>query len=100
MRGKIPGTYRLTPQQQYLLNRLPSAYQMEGYKEPPEPAEVKAARKVINQYEKAKERAVCEVRKRNEALVTKAKEAIYFDTPAEALVIVRQCEKLLKGCPV
>ena len=89
---------QLTVQQRYLLERLPSPYQMNGYKERAEPAQVKRARKLIKQWDKQEKVLQCQASKRNEALRQKAKEAIYFDTPEKALAIVRQCEKMLKGC--
>jgi hypothetical protein len=97
-RKQIPTTKRLTEQQKYLLQRIPSSYQMNGYKERVEPAEVKQARKLIERWDKEESRLRCQAGKRNEALRTKAREAVYFDTPEKALVIVRQCEKMLKGC--
>lgn len=90
--------WRLTEQQKYLLQRIPSSYQMNGYKELPMPAEVKRAEAIVNRWQKQEKRRQCQAGKRNEALRTKAREAVYFDTPQKALAIVRQCEKLLKGC--
>jgi hypothetical protein len=89
---------RLTIHQKYLLQRLPSLYSMNGHKERVEPAEVKQARKIIERWDKEESRLACESQKRKEALRQKAKEAIYFDTPEKALAIIRQCEKMLKGC--
>lgn len=89
---------QLTVEQRYLLERLPSQYQMNGYRERPEPAEVKRARKLIEQWDKQERVLQCRADARNQALRTKAREAIYFDTPEKALAIVRQCEKMLKGC--
>ncbi len=71
---------------------------MNGHKERVEPAEVKQARKIIERWDKEESRLACESQKRKEALRQKAKEAIYFDTPEKALAIIRQCEKMLKGC--
>ena len=100
MRGeKIPYN-KLTAQQAYLLQRIPAVYSMNGAEAPDEPAEVKQARKVIERWEKQEAIRKCKVQKRNEALVRKAREAVYFDKPEKALAIVHQCEKLLKGCPV
>jgi hypothetical protein len=91
-------TKRLTAQQQYLLQRIPSSYQMNGYKERAEPAEVKQARKLIERWDKQEKLLQCQAGRRNEALRQKAREAVYFDTPEKALAIIRQCEKMLKGC--
>jgi len=91
---------KLTDQQRYLLGRVPSIYQMNGYKPTPEPSEVKRARKTIERWDKAESLRSCKAKKRNEALITKAKEAVYFAPPEKALRIVQQCEKLLKDCPV
>lgn len=93
-----PGRKQLTVEQRYLLERIPSSYQMNGYKERPEPAEVKQARKLIERWDKQEKLLSCRAGKRNEALRQKAREAIYFDTPEKALAIVKQCEKMLKGC--
>jgi hypothetical protein len=71
---------------------------MDGYKERVEPAEVKQARKLIKRWDKQEKVLQCQAGKRNEALRQKAREAVYFDTPEKALVIVKQCEKMLKGC--
>lgn len=94
-----PGN-KLTQQQIYLLNRIPGIHQMNGIEPQAETAEVKRARKVIERWDKAQSLKACQQRKRNEALIRKAREAVYFDKPEKALAIVRQCEKLLKGCPV
>jgi hypothetical protein len=94
----IPIKKQLTAQQQYLLKRIPSSYRMNGYKERPESAEVRQARKLIERWDKEDKRLRCQAEQRNEALLRKAREAVYFDTPEKALVIIRQCEKMLKGC--
>jgi hypothetical protein len=94
---------KLTEQQRYLLNRIPAVYQMDDkwYGKPkPETAELKRARRLIAAWDKAEALRVCKAKKRNEALITKARESVYFDPPEKALRIVQQCEKLLKGCPV
>ena len=93
-----PSRKQLTAQQQYLLQRIPSSYQMNGYGERPEPAEVKQARKLIERWDKQEKLLSCQAEKRNEALRRKAREAVYFDTPEKALAIIQQCEKMLKGC--
>jgi hypothetical protein len=98
VRKQIPTMKRLTEQQKYLLQRIPSSYQMNGYKERAAPAEVKQAQKLIERWNKEESRLRCQAGKRNEALRTKAREAVYFDTPEKALAIVRQCEKMMKGC--
>lgn len=91
---------KLTAQQSYLLNRIPSRYDLADLPVEPEPAVVKKARKLIKQYDEQREKKQCEHRKRQEALIRKAKEAVYFDEPKKALAIVQQVEKMLKGCPV
>jgi len=91
---------KLTDHQRYLLNRIPSIHYMNGHTPKPESAEVKRARKVIDKWEKQENLLVCKAKKRNEALIAKAREAVYFASPQKALAIIRQCEKLLKGCPV
>lgn len=97
-RKPTTGTKTLTVEQRYLLERIPSSYAMNGYKERPEPAEVKRARKLIDKWDKEEKLLACRAGKRNEALRQKAREAVYFDTPEKALAIIRQCEKMLKGC--
>jgi hypothetical protein len=94
----VPNSKQLTVQQRYLLERIPSSYQMNGYKERVEPAEVKQARKLIKRWDKQEKLLACQAGKRNEALRQKAREAVYFDAPEKALAIVKQCEKMLKGC--
>jgi hypothetical protein len=96
----VRGGKGMTDQQKYLLNRIPTIYQLDGDKPTPETAEVKRARKVIERWDKAEGLRICKVKKRNEALIRKAREAVYFSTPEKALRIVQQCEKLLKGCPI
>lgn len=97
---KVTDSKKLTPQQNYLLQRIPRSFDMNGDTPVPETAEVKRARKVIERWDKAEALRACRAKKRNEALITKAREAVYFSTPEKALRIVQQCEKLLKGCPV
>jgi hypothetical protein len=94
----LPSNRQLTPQQKYLLQRIPSQYRMNGYKERPEPTEVKRARKLIERWDKEEATLRCRADQRNDALVRKAREAVYFDKPEKALAIVQQCEKMLKGC--
>lgn len=98
MAKPIPSRKQLSVEQRYLLERIPSSYQMNGYKPRVEPAEVKRARKLVEQWDKQEKLLQCQAGKRNEALRQKAREAVYFDTPEKALAIVRQCEKMLKGC--
>jgi hypothetical protein len=94
----IPNSKQLTVQQRYLLERIPSSYQMNGYKERVETAEVKKARKLVEQWDKQEKLLQCQANARNEALRRKAREAVYFDTPEKALAVIQQCEKRLKGC--
>lgn len=98
MRKTTTTTKRLTDQQKYLLQRIPSSYQMSGYKEAPMPAAVKKAEALVERYRKQTARERCAADKRKEALRTKAREAVYFESPEKALAIIRQCEKMLKGC--
>lgn len=91
---------KLNDQQRYLLARIPTIYNMNGHEPLPEPVDVRKARKVIERWDKAESLRACKAKKRNEALITKAREAVYFASPDKALRIVQQCEKLLKGCPI
>jgi len=93
-------TRKLTAQQNYLLGRIPYSHDLDGYKPTPEPAAIKLARKRIARWDAGETKKQCQARKRNEALLRKAKEAVYFESPEKALAIVRQCEKMLKGCPL
>lgn len=97
---RVVDSKKLTEQQKYLLNRIPGLYSLDSGKAPPEPVEVKKARRIIDNWDKAESVRICRAKKRNEALITKAKEAVYFATPEKALRIVQQCEKMLKGCPI
>lgn len=98
MSKPIPSRKQLSIEQRYLLERIPSSYRMNGYKARVEPVEVKRARKLVEQWDRQEKLLQCQVGQRNEALLRKAREAVYFDTPEKALAIVRQCEKMLKGC--
>lgn len=89
---------KLTAQQQYLLQRIPSSYQISSYKEAPTPAKVKKAQTVVKQWDKQERQRRCQADKRTQALLQKARESVYFDTPEKALAIIRQCEKMMKGC--
>lgn len=91
-------TTRLSDQQKYLLQRIPSSYQMNGYTPTPMPPEVKKAEALVERFRKQEAKRECQAGKRKEALRQKAREAVYFDTPEKALAIIRQCEKMLKGC--
>lgn len=95
---RATATTRLTDQQRYLLQRIPSSYQMNGYKDTPMPAAVKKAEATVSRWHKEQSRQKCQAEKRGQALRTKAREAVYFSSPEKALAIIRQCEKMLKGC--
>lgn len=88
---------KLTPRQNYLLNRIPNSYEMKEYTEP-EPTEVVRARKLTDRYDERMKKKKCAHKKRMEALRIKAREAVYFASEQKALAIVQQCEKMLKGC--
>jgi hypothetical protein len=90
----------LTARQNYLLGRIPSTHSLNGFHAPPEPKEVKQARKLIERYDKALTLQRCVHDKRNEALIRKAREAVYFADDVKALAIVQQVEKLLRACKV
>lgn len=98
MRKTTTATKKLTDQQKYLLQRIPSSYQMNGYTPLPKPTEVKKAEALAERWRKQESQRQCQADKRKEALRQKAREAVYFDTPEKALAIIRQCEKMLKGC--
>ena len=94
----IPPKSKLTDQQKYLLQRIPSSYQINGYAETPKPLEVRRAEALAERWRKQQSQRRCAADRRKEALRTKAREAVYFSTPEKALAIIRQCEKMLKGC--
>lgn len=98
MKKSTTASVRLTEQQKYLLQRIPSSYQMNGHKETPMPLEVKKAEVVVARWNKLQSRERCQADRRKEALRQKAREAVYFAAPEKALAIIRQCEKMLKGC--
>lgn len=89
---------KLSVRQKYLLGRIPGRYALNGFHAPPEPREVRQARKLVNHYERVLSRKRCAADKRLEALLRKAREAVYFGTEEKALAIVKQIEKLLKTC--
>lgn len=93
-----PPTKTLTDQQKYLLQRLPGAYDLNGYHRPIVPVAIKRAQKIVDRWEKQQSLAQCKAKKRAEALPEKAKEVIYFGSDQKALAVVRQVEKLLKQC--
>ena len=99
-RIKTDPTRTLTDRQKYLLNRIPSSYQLNGYHAPAEPAAVKAARRLVERYDKRIARERCAADKRKEALIRKAREVVYFGSEQKALAVVHQVEKLLKPCEV
>jgi hypothetical protein len=89
---------KLTVRKRYLLDRIPSTYNLNGFHAPPEPAAVTQARKLVDRYEKSIAHKRCVHGKRTEALIRKAREAVYFASDDKALAIIRQVEKLLKTC--
>lgn len=97
---ELPIYSKLTERQRYLLNRLPGKYDLASFARPPEPTEVKRSRKIVDRWEQRMGKLSCAHTKRQEALLRKAKEAIYFCPEAKALAIVQQVEKMLKGCEV
>jgi hypothetical protein len=88
----------LTERQKYLLDRIPRIYDLNGRKPILIPPDVKRARALVERWDKAESKRACAAKKRNEALLRKAREAVYFCDERKALAIVQQCEKLLKGC--
>ncbi len=64
------------------------------HKEPAEPPQVKAARKVITAWDRANWQAASERRSRIEKAQAHARERILFGTPEEALAAVQAFEKL------
>lgn len=82
---------KLNQQQNYLLSRLPRQYDVTPL-EVPEPAEVKAAKKIIERHEKHASDLRCEHQKKYKKALEAAREAIYFKKPEEALAAVRSLE--------
>lgn len=81
----------LNEQQKYLLNRLPNRYDVKTL-DVPEPAAVKAARKVIEAHDKHSSKLRCDHQARFKKVSEAAREAIYFKKPEEALKAVQQLE--------
>ena len=88
---------KLTEQQRYLLNRIPSQYRMKK-SDFVKPANVAQAEKTIARWNKQCSRISCREDRRNEALIQKAREAVYFSSPKKALAIVKQVEKMVRSC--
>jgi hypothetical protein len=101
MKLKASDIKQLTVRQKYLLDRIPQRYNLGGFIAPPDPPTVKkarAAQKAVDRWDKYVGRLRCAHDKRSEALIRKAREAVYFSSEAKALAIIRQVEKLLKTC--
>lgn len=90
--------FKLDSRRQYLLQRIPGKYDINGFHTPPDPLEVVKAQKLVDAWRKKVGLLKCQHDKRSEALVRKAREAVYFESEEKALAIIRQVEKLLKGC--
>ena len=88
---------KLTIRQKYLLERIPKTYDLKEF-HAEEPRDVSSARKLVDRYDKAIAVKQCEHSKRTEALIRKAREAVYFESEEKALAIIRQVETLLKTC--
>jgi hypothetical protein len=97
MKKVVPPTRTLNDRQRYLLQRIPDRYKLATWKNPPEPSAVKAARKLVTAWDETQRIESCKYIKRMEALIQKAREAVYFETEEKALGIVRQVEKLTLG---
>lgn len=95
---KMNATRTLTDRQKYLLGRIPSLYDLNGEPKITEPSDIKTYRRLVSEWDERQRRESCKQKKRNEALIRKARESVYFDSEQKALDIVRQVEKLLKGC--
>jgi len=82
---------QLTEQQKYLLDRLPSTYNL---KAPitAEPATVQRAREVIAAFEEKKQKAFSERKVRFHKNLTAVREAIYFKPSGDALRMVQDLE--------
>lgn len=92
---------KLTVRQKYLLDRIPAKYSLNGFQAPPDPPEVAEARKaekVVAKWDKHVALLRCKHEKQTDALLRKAREAVYFHSEQDALAIIRQVEKLLKTC--
>jgi len=88
---------KLNVRQRYLLDRIPRTYDLNGL-HLQEPAEVTQAKQIVDRWEKKAAHQHCIHTKRTEALIRKAREAVYFSTEEKALAIIQQIEKLLKTC--
>ena len=96
----IPPKFKLNEQQKFLLQMIPSVYEMSRRKHERVPPEVTKAKRLVDSWVNRQSRLDCQHSKRMEALRNKAREAVYFATPEKALAIVRQVQKFKKGCEV
>ena len=83
-------------QQKYLLSRIPSVWDLKKRRseESPEPKEVRAAKRVVERWKQAQEKAVAEEKARLNRLILDAKDAVYFSTPEKALALIKALEKM------
>jgi hypothetical protein len=88
---------KLTEQQRYLLQRIPSTYRMKK-SDIVIPPHIHSAQRMIERWNKQCARITCREERRNEALIQKAREAVYFSSPKKALAIVKQVEKMIRSC--
>lgn len=87
-------TRTLNDRQKYLLNRLPERYNLPKREHAPDPPAIKKARRLIERFDRREAALNCKHTKRLEALLQKAKEAVYFSSETKALRIVQQVEKM------
>lgn len=92
-----PPTKSLTDQQKYLLQRLPSAYELKR-PEAPTPPNVRKAMCLVEAYQNAQRKISCRWECKATKMLTAAREAIYFQSPQKALEIVHSLEALKKCC--
>lgn len=97
-RFPVPPTKSLTDQQKYLLQRIPGKYDIAEPKPEREPAEVRAARKLANDWDEAQRKASCKAKCQGEKAIQRAKEAVYFQPIESALKAVQEVESLTKCC--
>lgn len=83
----------LSEQQKHLLNRLPNWYEVRRETEPKEPAAIKRARKLIEDYASKTEREREDREQKFKKALNGVREAIYFLPADKALLKVKGFEE-------
>jgi uncharacterized membrane protein len=81
----------ISPQQNYLFERLPKPYNLK-FKDTNEPVKIKSARELIKNYEEERSNSNRTRNNRIQAIIKEAQEAIYFQPISDALETVKKAE--------